>query len=83
MRKDLDLAIEAEIRLDLAIDDDRVAELVERHTDYLEEEVRAGDRGAVENGHRRTWDVEGVEVEIGIEPRGADRREAPSQASSG
>ena len=82
MRKDLDLAIEAEIRLDLAIDDDRVAELVERHTDYLEEEVRAGDRGAVEDGHRRTWDVEGVEVEIGIEPRGADRREASSQASS-
>jgi isoleucyl-tRNA synthetase len=68
MRKDLDLDIEAEIRLDLDIEDDRVAELVARHADYLEEEVRAGDRGTVEDGHRKTWDVEGVEVEIAIEP---------------
>ena len=81
MRKDLDLDIEAEIRLDLAIADDRVADLVERHADYVEEEVRAGDRGPVENGHRKTWDVEGVEVEIAIEPCEAGRREASSQAS--
>jgi isoleucyl-tRNA synthetase len=67
MRKDLDLDIEAEIRLDLAIADERVADLVARHDDYLTEEVRAGDRGTVEDGHRRTWDVEGVEVEIAIE----------------
>ena len=79
MRKDLDLDIETEIRLDLTIGDDRVAGLVERHTDYLEEEVRAGDRGPVENGHRRTWDVEGVEVEIGVEPRAVGRQEASGQ----
>jgi isoleucyl-tRNA synthetase len=68
MRKELDLDIESEIRLDVDIADDRVADLVARHDDYLAREVRAGDRGPVEDGHRRTWDVEGVEVEIAIEP---------------
>jgi len=81
MRKELDLDIEAEIRLDLSIADDRVAELVARHDDYLAEEVRAGERGAVEDGHRKTWDVEGVEMEIAIEAHEADRREASGRAS--
>jgi isoleucyl-tRNA synthetase len=66
MRKDLDLEIDAEIRLDLSIADDRVADLVARQADYLEREVRAAERGAVEEGHRRTWEVDGIEVEIGI-----------------
>ncbi len=67
MRKDLELDIQAEIRLDLDVADDRVAELVRRHEDLIAEEVRAEEFGGVENGHRKEWDVEGVEMEIAIE----------------
>jgi isoleucyl-tRNA synthetase len=69
MRKDLDLDIEEEIRVDLAIGDDRVAELVREREDLIAREVRAAAFETVEDGHRRTWDVEGIEVEIAIEPR--------------
>ena len=68
MRKDLELDIEAEIRVDLSIDDDRVADLVGRHEDLIAREVRAEGFGDVEDGHRREWDVEGVGMEIAIEP---------------
>ena len=67
MRKDLDLDIEAPIRLEYAIADDRVADLVARHEDLIAEEVRAEDVGHVEDGHRKTWDVEDLEVEIAVE----------------
>jgi len=69
MRKDLELDIEAEIRVDLSIGDDRVADLVREREDLIAQEVRAAEFDAVEDGHRRTWDVEGIEVEIAIEPR--------------
>ena len=75
MRKDLDLAIDEEIRVDLAIEDDRVAALVAEHEDLIAREVRAGEFGPVQSGHSRTWDVEGVEVDIGIEPRGLETSE--------
>ena len=68
MRKDLELDIEAEIRVDLSIDDDRVADLVGRHEDLIAREVRAEGFGDVEDGHRREWEVEGVGMEIAIEP---------------
>ena len=68
MRKDLDLDLEAEIRVDLAIDDGRVADLVDEHEDLIAEEVRAAAFERVSDGHRKTWDVEGVEMEIAIEP---------------
>ncbi len=68
MRKNLDLDIEEEIQVDLAIDDDRVADLVQEHESLIKEEVRAADLGDLSEGHREVWDVEGVEMDITIEP---------------
>jgi isoleucyl-tRNA synthetase len=67
MRKDLELDIQAQIRLDLEIRDERVAELVRGHEELIAEEVRAEEIGTVEDRHRKAWDVEGVEMEIAIE----------------
>jgi isoleucyl-tRNA synthetase len=75
MRKDLELDIEERIRLELDVNDDRVTELVGRHEDLVAEEVRAAAFGIVEDGHRETWDVEGVEVELAVEALEADRSE--------
>jgi len=68
MRKDLELDIEARIVVDLAIDDERVDSLVREHEDLIKEEVRADELDGVEDGHRKTWDVEGVEMDIAIAP---------------
>jgi isoleucyl-tRNA synthetase len=68
MRSDLDLDLEERVRLDLAIADDRVADLVRDHEDLIAEEVRAAEFGTVEDGHRREWEVEETTVEIAIEP---------------
>ncbi|MFB6222691.1 MAG: isoleucine--tRNA ligase [Haloarcula sp.] len=68
MRKDLELDIEERIALDLAIDDERVDSLVRNHEDLIKEEVRADELAAVEDGHRKTWEVEGTEMEIAIVP---------------
>ena len=53
---------------DLDIEDDRVADLVREHEALIADEVRAADFGTVEDGHRTTWDVEGVEMDIAITP---------------
>ncbi|SEQ75005.1 isoleucine--tRNA ligase [Natrinema salaciae] len=71
MRKDLDLDVEERIALDLEIDDDRVADLVAEREALISEEVRADERRTVEDGHRKEWDVEGVTMEIAIEPLAA------------
>jgi isoleucyl-tRNA synthetase len=68
MRKDLELDLEEEIRLDLDVADERVAALVREHEELIASEVRAAEFGDVEDGHRREWEVEGVEMVIGIEP---------------
>ena len=70
MRKDLDLELEAEIRVDLSVDDERVSDLVSRHRELVAHEVRAADFGPVADGYRETWEVEGVGMEIAIEPVG-------------
>jgi isoleucyl-tRNA synthetase len=67
MRKDLDLDLEAQIRVDVGLNDERVSELIERHKDLVAEEVRAAEFGTVEDGYRKEWDVEGIEMEIAIE----------------
>lgn len=67
MRKELDLPIDARIRLDLEIADERVADLVSGHEELITEEVRANEIGSVKDGHRREWEVEGIEMEIGVE----------------
>jgi len=68
MRKDLELDLEARIRVDLNVSDDRVADLVAEHEDLITEEVRADELGRVEDGHRKTWEVEGIEMEIAVVP---------------
>ena len=66
MRKEMDLDIEERILLDLDIADDRVADLVAERMDLVREEVRADEVGNVEDGHRKEWEVEGVEMEIAV-----------------
>ena len=68
MRKELDLDIEAEVRVDLEIGDDRVAALVGEHESLIATEVRAAEFDDVADGHRREWDVEGTDMSIAIEP---------------
>jgi isoleucyl-tRNA synthetase len=67
MRYDLDLDIEDRIWLDLDISDDEVAELARRHEDLIADEVRAAEFGPVDGGHRKTWDVKDVKMDIAIE----------------
>nr|WP_240943052.1 DUF5915 domain-containing protein [Haloferax alexandrinus] len=67
MRKDLELDLEERIRLELAVADDRIDDLVREHETLIAEEVRADEFATVDDGHRKTWDVEGVEMEIAIE----------------
>ncbi len=68
MRKELDLDLEEQVRLDLSIEDERVADFVGDHEELIAEEVRAEEFGTVEDGHRREWDIEDVSVTIAIEP---------------
>jgi isoleucyl-tRNA synthetase len=68
MRKELELDMEEPIRLEYAVRDDRIADLVADHEDLIAEEVRAEEVGAVSDGHRKTWTVEDSEVEIAIAP---------------
>ncbi|WP_338730111.1 isoleucine--tRNA ligase [Haladaptatus sp. DJG-WS-42] len=67
MRKEMDLDLDASIRLDYDIADERIADLVSVHRDLIANEVRATDVGAVEDGHRKEWDVEGVTMTLAIE----------------
>jgi isoleucyl-tRNA synthetase len=67
MRKDLELDIEERIRVELDIDDERIADLVASHEDLIAEEVRADEFGSVEDGHRKEWEVEGIDVTIAVE----------------
>ncbi|MEF8883424.1 MAG: class I tRNA ligase family protein, partial [Halapricum sp.] len=68
MRKDLELDLEERIRVDLDVNDGRVADLVADHEELIKEEVRADELAPVEDGHRKTWEVEGIEMEIAVVP---------------
>ena len=68
MRKELELDIEREIRVELDVRDERIAELVDEHLDLIAGEVRAAEFGPVDDGHERVWDVESVDMYISIEP---------------
>ena len=68
MRKDLDLDLEAEIRVDLGVSDERISNLISQHRDLVAQEVRAAEFGPVEDGYRKDWDVEDVQMNIAIEP---------------
>jgi len=71
MRKELDLAVEEEIRVTVEIKDDRVAVLVLEMKDFIAGEVRAkklmiGPEVEVEGELVKDWDVEDVRMRIGI-----------------
>ncbi|ERG88251.1 MAG: isoleucyl-tRNA synthetase [halophilic archaeon J07HX5] len=68
MRKDLALDIEERIRVQLGVTDDRVATLIDEHEELIAQEVRATVFETVEDGYQKQWEIEGVSVEIGIEP---------------
>jgi isoleucyl-tRNA synthetase len=68
MRKDLELEMDARIELEYSIDDERVADFVAEKEDLIAEEVRAEQIGSVDDGHRETWDVEGVSLELAVAP---------------
>ena len=67
MRKDLDLEMDARIRAEYKVEDERVADLVADHEDLIAEEVRADAFRSVEEGYRKTWEIEGIEAEIAVE----------------
>ena len=68
MRKELELDIEEEIRVDLGVSDERVSDLISRHQELVAQEVRAAEFTTLDDGHRQHWDVEGVEMNISIKP---------------
>ena len=69
MRKELDLDVESEISVGLAVADDRVAGFVDDHSDLISEEVRAAeltDAPSEDADRLETWEIEDTEVEIGV-----------------
>jgi isoleucyl-tRNA synthetase len=72
MRKDLELEIDAEVRVAIDVDDERVAGLVRDREEYIAEEVRVAsfvDADDLEDAHRERFeDVEGVDLELAVEP---------------
>jgi isoleucyl-tRNA synthetase len=71
MRKELDLAVEEEIRAAVEIKDDRVAVLVLEMKDFIAGEVRArslmiGPEVEVDGELVKDWDVEDVKMKMGI-----------------
>ena len=67
MRKDLDLDVDEQVRLDVDVADDRIAGLVDEHRDLVAEETR-GTFAEDADGTTREWDVEGTTVTITVEP---------------
>ena len=70
IRKDRDLDIEARIQTSLTIHDERVASLVDTWMDYIAKETRTEE--FVQGLEGKSWDVEGVTIDIGIEPLSTD-----------
>jgi isoleucyl-tRNA synthetase len=78
MRKRLGLEVDDRIRTSLEVGDDRVADLVDRRRDLIAEETRTAEYVAPgeAEGLVEEWDVEGVDVTIGIERLEAEQRAA-------
>ena len=71
MRKELDLAVEEEIRASVEIREDRIAILVLKMKDFIAGEVRAksltiGPEVEVDGDLVKDWDVEDVRMKMGI-----------------
>ncbi|WP_101297389.1 isoleucine--tRNA ligase [Halegenticoccus soli] len=88
MRKQLDLDVEEHIRTRLDVADERVRGFVDRHREFIAEETRTAefaegdefdlDGDGVDSPFDlvERWDVEGVDVTIGIERLGAEEQTA-------
>ncbi|MFW6265170.1 MAG: isoleucine--tRNA ligase [Halanaeroarchaeum sp.] len=68
LRKELDLDLDAEIALEIVVYDERVGKLVADHEDLITEEVRAADLRDLDDGLRERYEIEGIDVELAIEP---------------
>ncbi|MGM0398388.1 MAG: isoleucine--tRNA ligase [Halobacteriota archaeon] len=68
LRKELDLDLDAEIDLEIVVFDERVGKLVAEHEDLITEEVRADELRDLDDGRREQYEIEGVDVELAIEP---------------
>ncbi|GAA0649017.1 isoleucine--tRNA ligase [Salarchaeum japonicum] len=72
LRKDLDLDMDAQIRLDVRVFDDRVARLIHEREDLITEEVRARELAEVSEDTANAVveeyeDVEGVRMILGVQ----------------
>lgn len=67
MRSDLELDNAQRIRLDIAVDDDRIADLITQRTDLVRREVRAETIGAVEDGYRKEWEITNVDRDATVD----------------
>ncbi|SDM78711.1 Isoleucyl-tRNA synthetase [Halogranum gelatinilyticum] len=69
MRKQLDLDVEETIRTRLDVADDRIAGFVDQHREFIAEETRTAEFVDGDDGEFdlvEDWDVEGVDVTIGV-----------------
>ncbi|MFB6107508.1 MAG: isoleucine--tRNA ligase [Haloplanus sp.] len=76
MRKQLDLDVEERIRTHVAVADDRVADFVDDHRDFIATETRTDEFDADADELVEEWEVEGVTVTIGIERLEAEQTAA-------
>ncbi len=76
MRKQLDLDVEEGIRTRLDVADDRVRSFVDEHREFVAEETRTEEFVDDADDLVEQWDVEGVDVTIGIERIEAEQRAA-------
>ena len=69
MRKDLDLPVDAEVQVEVALEE-KLRALVASHADAIARDVRATRLAFVsepKGRHVKTWDVEGSSVVIAIQ----------------
>ncbi len=67
LRKDLDLEMDADIRLDIEVFDERVASLVSQHEALIAEETRARALEELDDPDvREEYEVEGVTMRLGV-----------------
>ena len=75
MRGDLELQVDAQIRVGLEIDDDRVSEFVDEHRELIAEETQTREwlpTAAAASGVTEEWEIEGRPVTIGLERASAE-----------
>ena len=68
MRKDLDLAIEADIRTAITVDAGDVSTYLDEWSDYIKTETRTTEFVDAADALTDEWTIQDVTIEIGIEP---------------